>query len=243
MAEFVLFKLINIRDNVRYYREYIQFSRMSRASGSRFPMPWKSRKRIIIDWTPNTAFEPHYHYHTAWAARILKKENPPLHVDISSSLMFVGMVSAFLEIDFYDYRPATIKLDNLNCKSANLTNLHFPDDSIPSLSCMHVVEHVGLGRYVDPLAPDGDLNAMSELARVLQPGGKLLFVTPVGYPRIEYNAHRVYTKEMILEAFEGLQLIEFAFVADDPSEGLLIDPPSEFVNSQKLGCGCFLFTK
>ncbi len=31
---------------------------------------------------------------------------------------------------------------------------------------MHVVEHVGLGRYGDPLDPDGDLKAIAELKRV-----------------------------------------------------------------------------
>ncbi|NDC42314.1 MAG: DUF268 domain-containing protein, partial [Chitinophagia bacterium] len=56
--------------------------------------------------------------------------------------------------------------------------LPFESDSIPSLSCMHTIEHVGLGRYGDQLDPQGDLKAIAELKRVVQPGGDLLFVTP-----------------------------------------------------------------
>jgi len=47
---------------------------------------------------------------------------------------------------------------------------------------MNVVEHVGLGRYGEPLDPEGDIKAMRELRRVLAPGGSLLFVVPVGRP-------------------------------------------------------------
>jgi hypothetical protein len=36
---------------------------------------------------------------------------------------------------------------------------------------MHVVEHIGLGRYGDPIDPDGDLKAISELKRVVQKRG------------------------------------------------------------------------
>ena len=39
---------------------------------------------------------------------------------------------------------------------------------------MHVVEHIGLGRYGDQVDPDGDLMAMKELERVTAKLGKLL---------------------------------------------------------------------
>ncbi|MGA2030503.1 MAG: DUF268 domain-containing protein, partial [Verrucomicrobiota bacterium] len=77
------------------------------------------------------------------------------------------MVSAFVPVKFYDYRPADLHLDNLACEHADLQALPFADCGIQSISCMHVVEHVGLGRYGDPLDPNGDLKAMNELERVL----------------------------------------------------------------------------
>jgi hypothetical protein len=57
---------------------------------------------------------------------------------------------------------------------------------------MHVIEHIGLGRYGEALDPDGDLKAIRELVRVLAAGGNLLVVVPVGRPRIQFNAHRIY---------------------------------------------------
>jgi Caenorhabditis protein of unknown function, DUF268. len=109
---------------------------------------------------------------------------------------------------------------------------------------MHVIEHIGLGRYGDPLDPDGDLKAISELQRVLAPEGDLLFVVPIGKPMIVFNAHRIYSYEQIAEYFSGFELKEFALIPDNPSEGGLIhDATKEQADSQTYGCGCFWFKK
>jgi SAM-dependent methyltransferase len=145
---------------------------------------------------------------------------------------------------FYDFRPAAINLPGLQTGQADLKALPFPDDSISSLSCLHVVEHVGLGRYGDPLDPDGDLKAMKELQRVLAPGGQLLFAVPMGKPTIFYNAHRIFGFEQITRALDSLRLVEFAFIPDDPGLGDLnrnVYLPSKYENIA--GCGCFLFNK
>lgn len=193
--------------------------------------------------TPQTSFDRHYVYHTGWAARILSETRPERHVDISSSVYFVGLVSAFLSIEHYDYRPPDLRLNNIKMGFADLHSLPFRDGSLASLSCMHVVEHVGLGRYGDPLDPEGDAKAMRELARVLAPAGQLLFVVPVGRPHICFNAHRVYSYDMILTAFSDLQLVEFKLVPDRESDGGLIEATPEMVAAQEYGCGCFLFQK
>ena len=65
----------------------------------------------------------------------------------------------------------------------DLISLPFEDGSFHSLTCMHVVEHIGLGRYGDQVDPDGDLMAMKELERVTAKLGNLLFVVPVGIPK------------------------------------------------------------
>jgi len=119
--------------------------------------------------------------------------------------------------------------------------LSFPDNSINSLSCMHTVEHIGLGRYGDPIDPNGDIKAGAELKRVLQEEGYLLFVTPVGQPKIEFNAHRIYSYEMILDMFNELELKEFSLVTD--SGDFIENANPDIVKEQKYGCGCFLFKK
>ena len=224
---------------VFFIRDFLSFNRLQK--GNRFPIHWSDRYPCLDDQTPNTEFDAHYIYHPAWAARILAETKPALHIDISSALAFSTLVSAFMPVEFYDYRPADLRLDNLVSKKADLLHLPFENNSIASLSCMHVVEHIGLGRYGDPLDPDGDLKAIAELKRVLAPGGNLLFVTPVGRPRIQFNAHRVYTCEQIIQPFEGLSLRQFALVNDENQ--FIIDADPAYANRQTYGCGCWWFVK
>jgi hypothetical protein len=176
---------------------------------------------------------------------VLAESKPALHVDISSSLYFVSNASAFLPMQFYDYRPAQLGLNDLKCDQADLTKLHFSDASVASLSCMHVVEHVGLARYGDPLDYDGDLKAVAELRRVVALGGQLLFVVPIGgEARIQFNAHRIYTYGQVLGMFPGFDLVEFALIPDDGSPlGLVRHANEDISNQQRYGCGCFWFRK
>jgi SAM-dependent methyltransferase len=190
-----------------------------------------------------TPIDRHYTYHPAWAARVLAKTRPPKHLDISSIVNFGAIVSAFVPVEFYDFRPAPVELDGLFTGAADLTQLHFPSDSIGSLSCMHVIEHIGLGRYGDPLDPDGDLKAIRELVRVLAPGGDLLVATPVGRPRVEFNAHRVYDHEAFARYFAPLELVEFALIEEGGEGGLIVAPSPERVRAESYGCGCFWFRK
>jgi len=198
----------------------------------------------LDDNTGITPIEPHYTYHPAWAARVLAQTKPSKHIDISSITYFSTIASAFVPFEFYDYRPANIHLSNYSSGKADLTNLYFESNSIESLSCMHTVEHIGLGRYGDPIDFYGDIKAMKELARVLKVNGTLLFVVPIGIPRIEFNAHRVYAYETILENFSGLTLKEFSLIPDDfENTGYVVNPPMDLIKNQKWGCGCFWFTK
>ncbi len=209
----------------------------------RFPFEKKDFNIITHQKTDQINFDNHYLYHTAWAARVVKRINPAKHVDISSYTYFATILSAFIPIDYYDYRMLPVTLDQLHCGTADLYQLPFDDNSIPSLSCMHVVEHVGLGRYGDNPCYDGDLKAFQELSRVLALNGDLLFVVPIGKPKIVYNAHRIYSYDQIITAFGDLQLVEFSLIPDDKYHGMMSDPDISVVNSQSYGCGCFWFRK
>lgn len=210
--------------------------------GGRFECRWKDRFPCLTDATSSTSFEPHYLYHPAWACRILAKTKPNIHVDISSSLNFVAMASAFIPIRFYDLRPADLSLTNLQSESANILALPFEDEAVASISCMHVVEHIGLERYGDVFDPKGDIHAMRELSRVVAPGGQLLFVVPVGRKSlVEYNAHRIYHFEDVICHFTEFYLEDFSLVTDS---GQFIEGASpELAAMQKWGCGCFHFIK
>ncbi len=223
-------------------KSYIRF--ITKDTKKRFPIPFGSVVPVLFENTPYTRFDTHYVYHTAWAARKVKEINAKEHVDISSSLYFSSLVSAFVPVKFYDFRPAKLNLSNLTSLPGNLLQLHFENDSITSLSCMHTVEHVGLGRYGDTIDPDGDLKAVKELERVVAKGGSLLFVVPVGKPRIQFNAHRIYSYKMVLEMFPELTLKEFSLIPDNALEkGMIYNATEEQSDKQMYGCGCFWFVK
>lgn len=211
---------------------------------SRFEMKWEERFPCLHDNTQNVGFERHYMFHPVWAARAIKKINPEIHCDISSSLRFVSMLSCFFKVKHFDYRKPPMVLENLELGQVDLTGLDFADSSIFSLSCMHTIEHIGLGRYGDTLDCDGDIKAANELTRVVSKGGNLLIVVPVGRSRIEFNAHRIYSFSQVVDLFSKLTLFEYALIPDSHEAGDIVYGASEFLtDSQEHGCGCFWFKK
>lgn len=239
----ILFKLKSLARFPFVLSDFLRFKRSM--TDQRFSLSVLDSQPCLGDNIATVEPERHYTYHPAWAARILAETRPAKHIDISSALDFSTLVSAFIPMEFYDLRPALVNLDNLKCGQADLVRLPFKDGEIKSLSCMHVMEHVGLGRYGDPIDYNGDLKGMKELERVLAPGGNLLFVVPMGgNPRIQFNAHRIYTYDQIISYFSGLKLKEFAMIPDRHESGDLVRHASrELANAQRHGCGCFWFVK
>ena len=231
-------------NKINYLHKYFSYKKMSEKS-ERFPARWRHRYPCYGDDEKGTSFDAHYIYHPAWAARIIADNNSEVHVDISSSLHFCSIVSAFTPVQFYDYRPAQLNLSNLDSGFADLTSLPFASNSVKSLSCMHTIEHVGLGRYGDPIDPNGDIIAINELKRVLADDGDLLFVVPVGgVATLMFDAHRIYTYEMIADYFSDLSLMEFSLVSDKSETPCFITNASKAdADDCKYGCGCFWFKK
>jgi len=237
-------KMKNIILYSNFINDWIKFKKMSKKTRNRFHLSWRDRYPCLKGKTAHTKFDTHYIYHLAWATRILANTKPETHIDISSSLHFCSIVSAFIPVKFYDYRPANLILDNLSSEYADLLSLPFKDNGIKSLSCMHTVEHIGLGRYGEPIDPDGDLKAISELKRVLAQNGDLLFVVPIGKPKILFNAHRIYSYEQIKKYFSDLKLKEFSLIPDNAKDvGIIKNASAKEANKQTYGCGCFWFKK
>lgn len=199
---------------------------------------------ILNEDTGTTHFDEHYLYHAHWALKKIAESRPLGHVDFSSSLNFISSCSVITKVLFYDFRPPHIHLDNLTCKKTDLT-LHDPDiKQGVSVSCMHVVEHIGLGRYGDQLDACGDLKAINNLMNYVAPGGRLLFVVPVGKPGIWFNAHRVYNPKDIVSYFsKSFTLSEFYFIPADMRSFPARSNDLNIANNYVYSCGCFEFIK
>ena len=78
-------------------------------------------------------------------------------------------------------------------------------DAILSISS---IEHDGLGRYGDPINPQGDLETMGKIKEMLNEGGLFFLSVPVGEDSIYWNAHRVYGRNRLPLLFKGWEMID-----------------------------------
>lgn len=159
----------------------------------------------------------HYFHQDRWAARRIFQRRPIHHVDIGFRIDgFVSHLLTFMPVTVVDIRPLSSKVRWLTFIQGDAKDLTgIADNSIESLSCLHAVEHFGLGRYGDEIDPDAWYTAIQALIRVLRPGGHLYFSTLIWTERVNFNAHRVFSVNTITSAFTSLQLISFSFVDDN----------------------------
>ena len=147
-----------------------------------------------------------------------------------------------MQVDVVDIRPLDTPIPGLRFIRADATELAcMQDQSVISLSSLHAVEHIGLGRYGDTVDPDGWRKACASLQRVLAPGGHLYFSVPVGRERVMMNAHRIFNPPTIISAFPELRLWSFALIDD---AGKLHDPAATCdAEWLEYGCGLFEFVR
>lgn len=194
----------------------------------------------VYERSPGHSIDAHYYYANGWALRRILSENPDLHVDLASQAIFSNALGASLPVVYLDYRALRVDI-NLDVVQGNVLELPFANGSIKSISCLHVVEHIGLGRYGDQLDPEGTRKAIRELARVTAVGGTLLVAVPVGRHRVCFNAHRVFSPKYLPDLIPDLILDEFSAVSD---EGRYIENArlSDFDESD-YACGLYRFRK
>jgi len=236
-----LFDPLKLISAIPGYLFYIKdMYKYSRSKGSE-----KIRLRNLYpqlhDNTKTTPFESHYFYQDSWAFEKIKKSMVKSHVDVGSNIKFISFLSKITKVTFVDIRPLEVNLKNLISKKGSLLSMPDKDNSVKSISCLHVAEHIGLGRYGDPIDPFGTRKAAKELSRVLAVGGYLYFSLPVGKPRICFNAHRIHSPKQILKYFKDLKLVEFSGVDDSCHFKENIDINS--LDDSEYACGLFIFTK
>jgi hypothetical protein len=216
-----------------YVTDWREYQRLPRAE----PLRYRDAYPCLSDRLPSSPYDPHYLQQAIWAAERIFASDPPEHVDVGSQLMFVGILAAKMPVTFVDIRSLELRIAQLNPIIGDILTLPFADRSVASMSSLHVVEHIGLGRYGDALNPSGTREAVTELRRILAPEGNLFLSLPVGRPRVFFNAHRVHDPRDIVAWMHGLELVEFSVVNDEGRLRL----EASLADSAMLEYGCGLF--
>jgi len=154
----------------------------------------------LYDKTQNTELEPTYFYQDAWAFERIIKEKPAKHIDIGSHHKFVAHLSKVLDLTMVDIRPLSLPMKSIKFIKGSILKLPFKDNSIESLSSLCVIEHIGLGRYGDPINPKGSQMAFREIERVIKKGGHFYMSVPIEKEnKVYFNAHRAFSQKYLLE--------------------------------------------
>lgn len=174
---------------------------------------WHRLFPMIKDKTAGTPIEPSYYFQDTWACGQLFSYSPKKHYDVGSQATTVGIMSQFVPTTFIDIRPIDLTLPHLTFLKGDIVHLPLADNSVESFSSLCVLEHIGLGRYGDTLDQWGTEKAAAEIKRVLKKNGHLLVSLPVDSKnRVYFNAHRAFTRQYLLDLFQGLKLVEEKYI-------------------------------
>lgn len=194
-----------------------------------------------------------YFWQDLWMAKKIIETAPQRHIDVGSRLDgFIAHLACTREVEVLDIRPISIAVKGVHFHQADL--FHLPQEwqeVADCVTCLHTLEHFGLGRYGDQLNAEGWKLGLNSLKSMLRPGGTLWLSTPIGAERVCFNAHRIFNPQTIIkEASQlGLELKSFSFLTRDKlNTGEIVeskDIPGDtaFLGTQKYAVGIFQFQK
>lgn len=186
----------------------------------------------------------HYFWQDLIAARWIFETKPKKHLDVGSRIDgFVAHILTFMSIDILDVRPMKTQISGLKTTLGNaqekLTDLEAVYESVSSL---HSIEHFGLGRYGDPIDPDGHTKGLLNISGTVSVEGTLIVSFPVGNPRVQFNSQRIIHPLWPIQVLENFELLEFVLIpwTAEPLWGLL---PSDVDLNIRGQCGLYKFKR
>lgn len=229
-----------------YFRDLVILKKQRKGKAELFPIT-KLYPCVIEKNSQSGATRGHYFTQDLFVAQRIYVANPISHIDIGSRVDgFVAHVAVFREIFVGDIRPMSSKLSNISFVQIDLMK-ELPSSMINtwhSISCLHALEHFGLGRYGDPVDADGHIRGLANLSKMLKANGVLYLSVPIGRQRIEFNAHRVFSTKYLMDLFKlhSLNLGSFSYI-DDLGHFHKAANPSAVGQDLMFGCGIFELNK
>ena len=183
-------------------------------------------------------------------AQFIHDAKPQRHLDVGSRIDgFIAHVASFMPIDVLDIRssPSTGH-DNIHFIQADLIRSIDPcfTGKYDSISCLHAIDHFGLGRYGGSSDTEDHLKGFQNLLSLLKPGGRLYISVPISTEhQLEFNAHlKLHPLDIVSWPTGGhhIQLNRFDYVDD---AGDIHQNISLLKQTLRLeyGCGIYTFEK
>ena len=191
--------------------------------------------------------EGHYFHQDLRVAHLVYLDSPDRHIDIGSRIDgFVAHLASYRKVEVIDIRPLEKSAhENITFLQADLTQ-DFTIERADSVSCLHALEHFGLGRYTDNIDPNGHITGLRNIASLVKEKGRLYLSFPIGAKdQVCFNAHRVFHPQSVLSwkpIQDEFDLINFDFVDDNGT--LHVQKAVEDVPvGTQYGCGVYTFRK
>ena len=233
----------SIRNTPRFARTASAYHRQQSTAGG-LPLSWRHVRPFLADAIDEAgALDSEYFYQDWWVAREVLRESPRTHLDIGSRIDgFLSHMLVFREIEFVDVRRVDLQIPGFHPIKGDARKLEmFDAESRDSISCLHALEHFGLGRYGDEIDPRGHERAAAEISRVLARRGYAYVSVPVGRERLEFNGQRVFAPDTVQKMFSTLTLERFCAI-DDGGQFVEDADPSAYAAARD-ACGIFKFFK
>lgn len=134
----------------------------------------------------------HYFWQDLVVAQWVLAQNKKLVADIGSRLDgYVSHVASSQKVFFIDIRPIKKAIPNVEYMKEDILN-YKSKKRFEIVTSLHTLEHIGLGRYGDPIDPIGHIKAFSSLAKITLPKGQLVVSFPIdSQTRVEFNGQRM----------------------------------------------------
>lgn len=228
----------------RYAADFARYLNDRRAQGmADFPLghPYP----CLHEWSEQsgTASGAYFHQDLLVAQRVWER-SPRRHVDVGSRVDgFVAHLATFRPVEVVDLRPLRTSARNIRFVQQDACRLSPQTLGMAdSVSCLHALEHFGLGRYGDRIDATAHVRGWRAIASIVEPGGWAYLSVPIGArQRVEFNAHRVFSLPALARMVQdGFELKNLHYVDDDgelhldaPTEG----PRWEETFGLRMGCG------
>ena len=229
-----------LKYKIRFLKDYFSFKKAGGRVDKFFP--------IYSDYREQAGSATgHYFHQDLLVANYIFRSNPARHIDVGSRVDgFVAHVASFRPIEVIDVRELKdTGHENIRFRQMDLMNQDAIESNLcDSLSCLHAIEHFGLGRYGDPINPKGHLIGFDNLLKMLKTGGTLYISFPIGaVDQVQFNAHRVFKPDSILGWHKAaLELISFSYVDDAGKLHKEVSIDAVPATTQ-YGCGIYSFRK